>query len=198
MGCKWSSLNALGTGNPSHPLLGLDDFPFSHYWPSGWGNKNWPASIKWKIWVISNKRGLKGLNWCLNSHIGWIIIVGFSQHSTQSRNLALIWRKIPVVRTLCGVMQRRGFRRFSGIRGCSHVWNKGLRFSMIPFIIIFSVIFIWVSILRDTHCILSRFVIIMAAELWHMSLIYTFPYFRHAAGCNLLLVYGMHLSKYKL
>ena len=29
MGCKWSSLNAQGTENPlSHPLLGLEEFPF--------------------------------------------------------------------------------------------------------------------------------------------------------------------------
>ena len=29
MGCKWSSLNAPGTGNPlSHSVLGLDEFPF--------------------------------------------------------------------------------------------------------------------------------------------------------------------------
>ena len=29
IGCKWSSLNAQGTENPlSHPLLGLEEFPF--------------------------------------------------------------------------------------------------------------------------------------------------------------------------
>ena len=49
-GCKWSSLNAPGTENSlSHPILKLDEFPFSHYWPSGViriGSPVW----KWKSW----------------------------------------------------------------------------------------------------------------------------------------------------
>ena len=36
MGCKWSSLNVQGTENPlSHPLLGLDEFPFPIISPLG-------------------------------------------------------------------------------------------------------------------------------------------------------------------
>ena len=35
-GCKWSSLNAQGIENPlSHPLLGLEEFPFSIIDPLG-------------------------------------------------------------------------------------------------------------------------------------------------------------------
>ena len=35
-GCKWSSLNAPGTENPlSHPLFGLDEFPFPIIGPLG-------------------------------------------------------------------------------------------------------------------------------------------------------------------
>ena len=34
--CKWSSLNAPGTGNPlSHSVLELEEYLFLHYWPSG-------------------------------------------------------------------------------------------------------------------------------------------------------------------
>ena len=47
MGCKWSSLNAPGTGNPlSHSVLELEEFPFPIISPLG--NKNWPPSIKVK------------------------------------------------------------------------------------------------------------------------------------------------------
>ena len=36
MGCKWSNLKALGTKNPlSHPLLGLEEFPFLIIGPLG-------------------------------------------------------------------------------------------------------------------------------------------------------------------
>ena len=35
-----------------------------------------------------------------------------------------------MIRTMCGIMQLRGFRRFSGIRGCSHVWKEGLHFTI--------------------------------------------------------------------
>ena len=36
MGCKWSGLNAPGTENPlSHPLLGLDEFPYPIIGPLG-------------------------------------------------------------------------------------------------------------------------------------------------------------------
>ena len=36
MGCKWSSLKAPGTENPlSHPLLGLEEFPFLVIGPLG-------------------------------------------------------------------------------------------------------------------------------------------------------------------
>ena len=46
-GCKWSSLNAPGTGNPlSHPILELDEFHFPII--GLWGNKNWPPSMKVK------------------------------------------------------------------------------------------------------------------------------------------------------
>ena len=39
-GCKWSSLNAPGTGNPlSHSVLKLDDFPFPLL--AQWGSKKW-------------------------------------------------------------------------------------------------------------------------------------------------------------
>ena len=35
-GCKWSSLNVPGTENPlSHPLFGLDEFPFPIIGPLG-------------------------------------------------------------------------------------------------------------------------------------------------------------------
>ena len=35
-GCKWSSLKAPGTETPlSHPYWKLEEFPFSHNWPSG-------------------------------------------------------------------------------------------------------------------------------------------------------------------
>ena len=36
MGCKWSSLNVPSTENPlSHPVLGLEDFPFPIIGPLG-------------------------------------------------------------------------------------------------------------------------------------------------------------------
>ena len=36
MGCKWSNLNPPGTDTPlSHPYWKLQEFPFSHNWPSG-------------------------------------------------------------------------------------------------------------------------------------------------------------------
>ena len=36
MGCKWPNLNPQGTENPlSHPYWKLQEFPFSHNWPSG-------------------------------------------------------------------------------------------------------------------------------------------------------------------
>ena len=35
-GCKWSSLKAPGTETPlSRPYWKLEEFPFSHNWPSG-------------------------------------------------------------------------------------------------------------------------------------------------------------------
>ena len=35
-GCNWSSLKAPGTETPlSHPYWKLEEFPFSHNWPSG-------------------------------------------------------------------------------------------------------------------------------------------------------------------
>ena len=49
MGCKWSSLNDPGTENPlSHSVLRLEEFPFSHYWPSG-VIRNCSPVWKWKI-----------------------------------------------------------------------------------------------------------------------------------------------------
>ena len=66
-GCKWSSLNAPGTENPlSHPLLGLEDFPFPYISPilALWGNKNRPPSMKVeKLKKFQNKMGLKGCYW---------------------------------------------------------------------------------------------------------------------------------------
>ena len=57
MRCKWSSLNATGTENPlCYPLLGLDDFPFSHYWPSGVIRIGLPV---WK-WKSLKNFGTKG------------------------------------------------------------------------------------------------------------------------------------------
>ena len=36
MGFKWSNLNPPGTDTPlSHPYWKLQEFPFSHNWPSG-------------------------------------------------------------------------------------------------------------------------------------------------------------------
>ena len=61
MGCKWSSFNAPGTGNPlSHIVLGLDYFPFFPLLAL-WDNKNWPPSMKVKkLKNFQNKRGLMG------------------------------------------------------------------------------------------------------------------------------------------
>ena len=64
MGCKWSSLNAPGTGNPlSHPILKLGDCPFSKILAL-WGNKNCPPSMKVKkVEKFGNKSGLMGCKW---------------------------------------------------------------------------------------------------------------------------------------
>ena len=49
MGCKWSGLNAPGTGNPlSHPVLELRNCPFPNIDPRDRVNKNWPPSMKVK------------------------------------------------------------------------------------------------------------------------------------------------------
>ena len=65
-GCKWSSLDVPGTENPlSHSLLGLEEFPFSHYWPSGVIRIGLPVK---KLENSKNKRGLKECKWSsLNS-----------------------------------------------------------------------------------------------------------------------------------
>ena len=62
-GCKWSSLDVPGTGNPlSHSLWGLKEFPFNIILL--WGNKNWPPSMNVKkMENFQNKRGLKGCKW---------------------------------------------------------------------------------------------------------------------------------------
>ena len=62
MGCKWSSLIAPGTGNPSsHLVLGLDDFPFSHYWFSGVIRMGSAPSMKVKkVKIFQYKSGLMG------------------------------------------------------------------------------------------------------------------------------------------
>ena len=63
MGCKWSSLNAPGTGNPlSHSVLELEESPFPIIGP--WGNKKWLPSIKVKkLQNYQNKSGLMGCKW---------------------------------------------------------------------------------------------------------------------------------------
>ena len=84
-GCRWSSLNAPGTEHPlSHPLLGLEEFPFPHYWPSGviriglpvWRWKSWKfVRTKWverdangPVWM---SQALKTL--CLIHFWSWVI-----------------------------------------------------------------------------------------------------------------------------
>ena len=58
-GCKLSSLNAQDTENPlSHSLLGLDDFPFFHNWPSGVIRIGLPV-WRWKRWNISRTKGVQ-------------------------------------------------------------------------------------------------------------------------------------------
>ena len=117
MGCKWSSLNALGTGNPSsHPLLGLDDFPFSHYWPSGWGNKYWPASIKWTWLTGCQTQSARG-NYGQNCH-----------HSSQlSQKFTMIdnFHKDSYLLIIVTI-----------VNNCHNYWlfSKLLRMSQLPFI----------------------------------------------------------------
>ena len=46
LGCKWSNVNAPGTQScHSHSIIELGDFPLLALW----NNKNWPPSIKVKI-----------------------------------------------------------------------------------------------------------------------------------------------------
>ena len=56
-GCKWSRMDAPGTGNPlCHSILKLGEFPFPIYWPSGvlriglpvWKRKSW-KTFKTKV-----------------------------------------------------------------------------------------------------------------------------------------------------
>ena len=63
MGCRWSSLNAPGTGNPLfHSVLKLEEFPFPII--GLWGNGNWPPSMKVKkLGKFQNERGAKGCKW---------------------------------------------------------------------------------------------------------------------------------------
>ena len=59
-GCKWSNLKPQSTEKPlSHSLLGLEEFPFLHYWPSGVIRIGSPA-WKYKIWKSARTRWAQG------------------------------------------------------------------------------------------------------------------------------------------
>ena len=67
-GCKWSSLNALGTQIPlSCPFLKLQEFPFIIIMLlSLWGNKKWPPTMKVKKFEnLGHTIGLAGCKWSI-------------------------------------------------------------------------------------------------------------------------------------
>ena len=60
-GCKWSSLKAPGTETPlSGPYWKLEEFPFSHNWPSGVIRMGSQYESE-KVGKISEQKWLKGL-----------------------------------------------------------------------------------------------------------------------------------------
>ena len=61
MGCKWSNLNPPGTETPlSHPYWKLQEFPFSHNWPSGVIRMGSQYESE-KVWKCSEWIWLNGL-----------------------------------------------------------------------------------------------------------------------------------------